>query len=264
MTFAGRTVLITGAAGGLGRALCRSFQQRGADVLAVDVDTDALADLAAECGGIETRVLDLTDEAACADAFADRPVDIVVNNAGITHFSRFRDTDAATIRAVMAVNFFAAVNVTKAVLPALRRAQGTVVAISSVAGFSPLYGRTGYSASKHALHGFFDSLRAEVRDDGVNVLVVCPSFIATQARTRGDVDNTGTARPGSASRTAGRPLSPETVAEAVCEAVTRRRRLLVIGRLGKLSYWINKLSPRLFERLMIRTMKPEFDGHGGR
>lgn len=259
MNLDGKTVLITGAAGGLGRALCAGFGRRGAKVLAIDVNEQALAALAVGQAGIETLCCDLTDENACAAMLRDRPVDVVVNNAGITHFSRFRDTAPGTIRNVMAVNFQAAVNVTQAVLPAVVRAGGTVVAISSVAGFAPLYGRTGYAASKHALQGFFGSLRSELQADGVNVLIVCPSFIATQTQTRGGRDDGSVARPGSARRTAGKPLSPEAVADAICDAVVRRRRLLIIGRLGRLVFWVNRFFPRLFERMMIRQMKPEFD-----
>ncbi len=259
MSLSGKRVLVTGAAGGVGKALCRCFMDRGARVLAADIDEGALGQLRADLPGIEIVRCDLTDETACAEMFAGKPFDVVVNNAGITHFSRFSDTTPQTIRNVMTVNFFAAVNVTKAVLPALKSSGGSVAAISSVAGFSPLYGRTGYSASKHAMHGFFDSLRSELREDGVHVLIVCPSFIATQQDVRRSKEVSDVARPGSASQTAGRPLSPDMVAEQICQAVVRRRELLVVGRLGKLSYWINRISPRLFEHLMVRRMKSEID-----
>ena len=89
-------------------------------------------------------------------------VDLLVNNAGISHRSRSRDTDPEVIRRVMDVNFFGALACTHAALPHITRAAAWSIAISSVAGFSPLIGRTGYAASKHALHGFFDSLRTEV------------------------------------------------------------------------------------------------------
>jgi NAD(P)-dependent dehydrogenase (short-subunit alcohol dehydrogenase family) len=255
MDWRGKTVLITGAAGGLGRALCRSFGERGAKIVAVDLDREALSALK----NVEPICCDLTDEQACREALAGRPVDVVINNAGITHFSRFAETEPETIRRVMAVNFFGAVNVAKAVLPVIKESKGTIVALSSVAGFSPLFGRTGYSASKHAMEGFFKSLRSELHDDGVNVMIVCPSFIATQEATRANGDDLGAARPGSASQTSGKPLNPEDVAEEIVAGVERGRRLLVVGRLGKLSYWVNKIAPKVFERLMIQKMKPEFE-----
>jgi NAD(P)-dependent dehydrogenase (short-subunit alcohol dehydrogenase family) len=106
-------------------------------------------------------------------------LDGLVNNAGISHRSLFQDTDPAVIRRVMEVNFFGAMQMTHAALPHLLQTRGMVTAISSVAGYAPLLGRTGYAASKHALHGFFDSLRTEVEERGVGVTLVCPSFIAT-------------------------------------------------------------------------------------
>jgi len=259
MDWQGKTVLITGGAGGLGRALCRSFGQRGAKIVAIDLDEAALQTLKAEEFDVETLCCDLTDEEACQKAVSGRPLDLVINNAGITHFSRFVETDPATIKRVMGVNFFAAVNVSKAALPTLIDSKGTVVGVSSVAGFSPLYGRTGYSASKHAMHGFFDSLRAELSEEGVGVMLVCPSFIATQGAVRAGGDDSGVARPGSASQTSGTPLSPEVVAEQIVDGVEQRQRLLVIGGLGKLAFWVNKISPRLFETLMTRKMRREFN-----
>ena len=126
----------------------------------------------------------MTDERACADA-VERGVaqfgrlDVLVNNAGITHRSPFQATQTEVLRRVMDVNLFGAIHLTRAALPHLKRTRGLIVALSSVAGFTPLIARTGYSASKHALHGFFESLRTELAPDGVGVMMVCPSFIAT-------------------------------------------------------------------------------------
>lgn len=260
MMLTGKRVLITGAAGGLGRALCRSFADYGAKILAVDIDQVALSDLENLDLGLETLCLDLTDDVACAENLSGRSVDILINNAGITHFSQFEETSETTIQRVMAVNFFAAVNVTKAVLPTLIVNKGTIVALSSVAGFSPLFGRTGYSASKHAMQGFFSSLRSELRQKGVCVSIICPSFIATQGNVRKPTDGALSDRPGSASQTVGKALTPEEVSAQILHAVEARREFLVIGKIGRLSYWINKISPRLYERLMVQKMKTEFDG----
>lgn len=268
MDINGKTVLITGAAGGLGRAICIKLASHGAKILAADIDEKALNDLEGLGLDVETCCLDLTDEDACLKMFANRPIDILINNAGITHFSRFEDTSVETIKRVMAINFFAAVNVTKAVLPALQKSKGTIIALSSIAGFSPLLGRSGYSASKHAMQGFFTSLRSEVAEQGVRVMIICPSFIATQETVRtnekGEAENTfdsdmgGSARPGSASQTVGQPLTPEFVAEKIYRGLQRDQDFLVLGRIGKLSYWINKFSQRLFAKLMTRKMKSEF------
>ncbi len=255
----GKTVVVTGAAGGLGRALCENLGARHAKILALDIDEDALVDLRNLNLDIETFGCDLTDEKACSDILSNRSVDILINNAGITHFSRFEETTVQTIQKVMTVNFFAAVAVTKAVLPALKKSKGAIVAVSSVAGFSPLYGRTGYSASKHAMLGFFSSLRAEVRDHGVCVMIVCPSFIATQQETRNKNTKVSSDKPGSASQTVGKPLTPQEVAEQICRGLEKDQKLLIVGRIGKLSYWLNKLFPQMFEKIMISKMKAEFN-----
>ena len=127
----------------------------------------------------------MTDADACARAVAATAerfgsLDVLVANAGMSHRSAFETTNLDVLRRVMEVNFFGAVNCTKAALPHLLASRGLVVAVSSVAGYTPLLARTGYSASKHALHGFFDSLRAEVGPRGVGVMLACPSFIATR------------------------------------------------------------------------------------
>jgi NAD(P)-dependent dehydrogenase (short-subunit alcohol dehydrogenase family) len=254
----GKTILVTGAGGGLGRALCQQLVKAGAQVVALDLDPDGLQSLANQVPeNLLTIQCDITDEDQCREATETAgPVDILINNAGITHFSRFQDMESATVRKVMGVNFFGAVNMTHAVLPSIIERKGTIVAISSVAGFSPLYGRSGYSASKHALHGFFDSLRSEVSEAGVEVMLVCPSFIASQQSNTSKAGET--ARPGSASQTAGKPLDPDVVAGVIVSGLTTHKRLLTIGRISKLAWWVHKMFPGIYEHLMRKKMKSEF------
>jgi short-subunit dehydrogenase len=124
-------------------------------------------------------------------------------------------------------------------------------------GFSPLYGRTAYAASKHALHGLFDSLRSELRGTGVAVLMVCPGFTATGIGTAAlDGDGSITRHP---QTTAGKPAAPGQVAEQVYRAARRNRRLLVLTPVGRLARMIHKVSPRLYEWLMVRKMRKELE-----
>ncbi len=218
--FAGKTVVITGAAGGLGRSLCLRFAAADAFIAALDRDETGLAELertlAAQRNGHSFHRCDVTDAQACAAAIADiaaahGQIDVLINNAGISHRSAFAVTRLEVLHRVMDVNFWGAVNATKAALPALTQSRGLIVAISSVAGFSPLIGRTGYAASKHALHGFFESLRSEVADDGIDVVIACPSFIATgieRAALGGDGGPAERPR-----QTTGREASPQEAAE---------------------------------------------------
>lgn len=263
--FGNAVVVVTGAAGGLGRALCLRFAQAGARIAALDRDDAALRGLAAELQvlGCEHLCLpcDVSEAAACEGAMREvvarfGGIDLLVNNAGIAHRSAFAETRPEVIRRVMDVNFFGAVHCTHAALQPLRASRGMVVAISSVAGFSPLVARTGYAASKHALHGFFDSLRTELAGDGVDVLLACPSFIATgidRAALGGDGQPARHAR-----TTTGAQASPADVADAVFEAASRRRQLLLVGATARLAWWISRLAPGLYATLMRRRLRTEW------
>ena len=140
-------------------------------------------------------------------------------------------------------------------LPALRQARGLIVAVSSVAGYTPLIARTGYAASKHALHGFFESLRTELAPDGIDVMMVCPSFIAT------GIDRNALGPHGGAATHAqvvvGRRLQPDEVADRVFRGAERSRRLLLIGRTARTAWWVSRLAPSLYERIMARKLQDE-------
>ena len=258
--------VVTGAGGGLGAAYARALARAGARVVLLDVDGAAAqaraAEIEARGGHAWSAACDVTDEAQCWAAIAaavarEGGVDLLINNAGISHRSAFADTTAAVYRRVMDVNFFGALHCTQAALPSLRERRGLVVAISSIAGFAPLYGRTGYSAAKHALHGLFESLRCELADTAVEVLIVCPGFTATGIGAAAlDGDGQRTRHPQS---TVGRVAQPDVVAEALVRAVRRRRRLLVLSAAGKASWLVSRLSPAIYERLMTRSLRRELE-----
>lgn len=257
-----RSVVVTGAAGGIGAALARRFGEHGARLALLDVDDVGLESLAAELGASGVRAVatrcDVTDPDACRSAVdgvvaREGGVDVLVNNAGVTHLSRFGDTDVDVIRRVMDVNFFGAVHITGAALPSLVARRGQIVVISSVAGFAPLAFRCGYAASKHALHGCFESLRTELRGTGVGVTIVCPSFVRTAIGDHalgGDVDAPRVPR-----TEVGTPAEPLDVADKVVAATARRQRLLLDSRVAKLSYVVSRLAPSGYERLMARQMR---------
>ena len=242
-------------------------------MIGLDVDAQALESLKASLdeAGIPGSVqrCDITDEAACTQVAQQivndfGGVDLLVNNAGITHFSRFSETSAKTARRVIEVNFMGSVNMTMALLPELIRAKGAIIAMSSVAGFAPLYARTLYSASKHAIHGFFNSLRTELIDDGVQVMIVCPSFIATQGASSaakpdaaGNANDSGVARPGQATETAGKPLDPDFVAGEIATGILKKKPLLIVGPLARKSYLVYKFLPSLYERVMLKKIRGE-------
>ncbi len=252
--FTGKVVVVTGGASGIGRALAARFARAGATVVILDINEDAARRAAAELGASAWQC-DVTDYDRCrvvVGQIRDRfgGIDIVIANAGITHIGLFADTEPEVLRRVMEVNFFGAVHVVKAALDSLRERCGTIVVTSSIAGLGPLAPRCGYSASKHALHGLFDTLRAELRPQRVHVMVVCPGFTDTAIERAALAGRGGRAQ----RRTVGTLAKPEDVADAVFRGVVARKRMLVLTAVGKLSYFLIRIAPGLYERLMARRM----------
>ncbi len=259
----GKTVAITGGGGGLGRALGQEFALTGCNVALLDIDYGAAvvgADAIERTNALAVEC-DVTDFASCEKALATvadelGPVDILVNNAGLSHRSAFVETDIAVLQRIMDINFWGAVNCTKIALPKIIDNRGAIVVISSTAGFAPLLGRSGYAASKHALHGFFATLRTEVPKH-VDVTIAAPSFIDTNLRhhTLGG-DGEITAHPQSR---VGKMDSPEDVAERIVWGVERRKSTVIVGNVGRLTRYLHAVAPGAYERLMARSLRSEFD-----
>jgi NAD(P)-dependent dehydrogenase (short-subunit alcohol dehydrogenase family) len=262
--FREKVVVVTGAAGGLGRALCFRFGAAGSRIVALDRDPSALASLLADLQAQEitaiTEVCDMSREEDCRRGMAAAiqafgGIDVLVNNAGITHRSAFARTQPEVIRHVMAVNFFGAMHCTHAALEQLIARRGMIIVISSVAGFAPLIARTGYAASKHALHGFFDSLRSEVESLGVNVLLVCPSFIQTGIEKNALAgDGNLASHPQSI---VGKRATPDAAAGKIFVAAAKEQRLLLPDAVSRLSWWVSRLAPRFYQRAMARKLGQE-------
>lgn len=258
-SFAGRTALVTGAAGGIGQALCARLVAAGAQVAAVDIDEERVGALAKDLGpSCLPLVCDIRNEAECGRVIDETrsalgPVEVLINNAGLSHHSRFADTAPEVLRRIMDVNFFGSVNMTRAALTDLVDRRGVIAVISSVAGIAPLLDRSAYAASKHALHGMFESLAAEVRPLGVGVVMVCPSFVRTEIDSRalsgaGDIGI-------ETKHVAGRLMEPDTLAEQILDGIAHRRRRLIPSMVGKVSLALSAFAPGLFERVMVRSVR---------
>jgi len=259
-----KIAVVTGAASGIGAAISKTFAARGAKLGLLDIDETAVEAAAAamvadgiDAIGICCDVARETECEAAINAIVEHygAIDILVNNAGITQRSAFVDTRIDVYRRVMDVNFFGSLHCTKYAIASIVARRGSIVIIESVAGVAPLVGRTGYCASKHALHGLFTSLRAELIGSGVHIMIVCPGFVRTNLQTRAlDGDGHITTHPQSI---VGKQDAPERVADAVFRGIQKRKHLVVLSPVGRLTYWMSRIAPNLYERLMARQLKSE-------
>jgi len=264
VNFRNKVIVVTGAASGIGAAICDRFAREGASIILLDRDeaavkaaADRLKTNGVDAEGYRCDVVVQEECTAVIEQVIGRwgGIDVLVNNAGITQRSAFVDTKISVYRQVMEVNFFGSLHCTKAAINSLIRRKGVIIVIESLAGVSPLLGRTGYCASKHALHGFFTSLRSELRDSGVHIMLVCPGFVETNLQTRAlGGDGHVTSHPQSV---VGKPTSAAKVAADIFKGAQARKPLLVLTPVGKLSYWLSRLSPILYERIMAWQVKEE-------
>lgn len=248
-----KTAVISGGNGGLGRALAEQLEAQGWHCVLMDVTT---AGLQATAHRTPIQV-DLTDQSAlmraASDIIAARPsIDMVIYNAGVTQVAPFEETTAASHRRIFEVNYFAAVEMTRAFQYPIRESSGVHLAISSVAGFSPLFGRTAYAASKHAMQGFFSTLRSEELSYGVRCLIAAPSFVATNIGNA-ECGDDAIMRPGAAADGIDQ-MTPEAAAKVILRGVLKGREFIPVGRVARLATLLVRLSPRLYQRMMRRNM----------
>ncbi|RSK29764.1 SDR family oxidoreductase [Hymenobacter metallilatus] len=259
-----KVVLITGGTSGIGRATALEFGRAGARVVITGRDEARLQETAHELArlGVQHRTVraDVGVEADSERAVRETiaafgRLDVLINNAGISMRALFRDASLDVIRQLMQTNFFGTVYTTKFALPYLTQSKGSIVGISSIAGYRGLPGRTGYSASKFAMHGFLEALRTELLPQGVHVLLACPGFTASNIR------NVALAADGSqqgeSPRNEQQMMSSEAVAQHLLEAVRQRRRDLVLTRQGKLTVFLNKWLPGLADTLVLNHFRKE-------
>jgi short-subunit dehydrogenase len=252
-------MLITGASQGIGHALAREAARRGARVLAVARSEAQLQELADDIrtkgGQIETLAADVTNPAdrtrmvETAKSAYDG-LDILVNNAGIGATGHFVDASPDRLRKIMEVNFFGLTETTRACLPLLRTGHSpAIVNISSIAGKRGIPARSEYSASKFAVQGFSEALRAEVAKDGIDVLLVCPGLTQTnfsknmlEQKARLPMDHM-------------RGMTSEQVASAIIKAIERRRREVCLTFKGRLMLFVCRFFPRLADRVAARQVR---------
>lgn len=252
--FSNQVVVITGGTDGIGKALVMQFLSYGATVATCSRTLEKLKQLEEECGNknLFTQQADVSNEADCA-AFINSVlseygrIDVLINNAGISMRGLFKDTSLETLKRLMDINFWGSVYCTKYAIESIEKNKGSIVAVSSIAGYRGLPGRSGYSASKFALQGWMEALRTEMLDSGVNVMWVCPGF--TKSSIRKTALNEHAAAHGESPIDEDKIMSAEECASHIIKAIIKRKRTLVLTFTGKRTVFMNKFFPSLTDRL---------------
>lgn len=261
-----KVVIITGASSGIGKALAFAFGQEGASIVITGRREDALNSVSAELSKAGINNLAIVADVSVAkdnelmvaktiEKFGK--IDILINNAGISMRAMFEDCDLSVIETLMNINFYGTVYATKYALPYIKASKGSIVGISSIAGYRGLPVRAGYSASKFAMNGFLEALRTELLHTGVHVLTACPGFTASNIRMASlgaDGSNKGDSM-----RDEGKMMSSEEVAQYILKAVQQRKRDLVLTGQGKLTVFLNKWLPGLMDSMVYNTLAKEKD-----
>jgi short-subunit dehydrogenase len=263
-TFRNKIVWITGASSGIGEALALAFAEAGAKLVLSARRIDELNRVKTSLNLKEEDVLILpldlenTSDAddLCRQVIAKfGRIDLLINNGGISQRSVTKETPLSIDRRIMEINFFGTVALTKSVLPhMLKQKRGHIIVMSSIAGKFGFYFRSAYSASKHALHGFFESLRMEIANDHVNVLIVCPGKIKTNISLNAISHDGGKHNKMDESTEQG--LSAEECAKQILNAIKKNKEEVFIGGKELRAVWMKRLFPKLFSK-MIKKQKAE-------
>jgi len=256
-------VAITGASKGIGAELARQLAAKGAKLVLAARGEKELAEIADDCrragASAVTATADVAIERDCQAVVATAleafgRLDTLVNNAGASMWARFEDIeDMSILQRIMQVNYMGAVYCTRHALPHLRASRGRIVGISSLAGRVGVPTRTGYSASKHAMTGFFDSLRIELAESGVTVTMIYPGFVATGIRENAAGPDGKPIRVSPVNE--GRVMSVEDCARRIVTAIERREREVVMTARGRIGLWLKLIAPSLVDRIAQRAIE---------
>ncbi|WP_088892447.1 SDR family oxidoreductase [Leptolyngbya ohadii] len=258
MTFANKTIVLTGASAGIGQSLALRLAEQGANLVLAARNQAALEQTAQACmkaGGKAIAVATNVAQPEDCQQLIDKTIatfgqlDILVNNAGISMITNFEQvTDLSIFEQIMQVNYLGAVYCTHFALPYLKANRGLLVSISSLCGKTAVPTRSGYVASKHAMQGFFDTLRIELQGSGVDVLVISPGFVATDIRERA-LGADGSALGQSPRNESQGTMSVDECVRQIIGAMERRKREHIMTLKGKLIPWGKLIAPGIVDRL---------------
>src|SRR5580765_3486538 len=262
-SYAGKTLLITGASEGIGRALALELAAAGVKLVLLARDEARLQEAARACAArgaaVHTVAGDVARAADCRACVAQAVerfggLDVLVNNAGVTMWARFDAvSDFSVYERLLAVNYLGAVYMTAAALPHLKASRGLIVAVASIAGLTGVPERTGYAASKHALVGFFESLRIELRGSGVDITIVAPDFVRSEIHRRA-IGPDGRSL-GQSPMQEPHIMTAQQCAQLIVAAMRRRRRMLITSTRGRLGRWARLIVPGLVDAAAARAIR---------
>ncbi len=259
-----KVVVITGGSSGIGRALAEIFGKNGSKIFItgrnqqdLEKTVNELRQTGIEISYVQADVSIENDNIKMAKEVIRTygKIDILINNAGISMRAMFEEMDLSVVKKVMDINFYGVLFATKACLPEIIKNKGSVIGISSIAGYRGLPGRTGYSASKFALNGFLEVLRTELLYKDVHVLTACPGFTASNIRKRA-LTKDGSSQ-GESPRQEEKMMSAEECAKYIYNATVNRKKILILTSQGKLTVWLNKFFPVWLDKLVYKTMAKE-------
>ncbi len=264
--FRDKVVIITGASSGIGAATAREFAANGSKVMLAARSEERLAALVEEIKALNQEasyvVTDVKLEEDCRNLIRKTvekygTVNILINNAGISMRASFDDVDLKVLHNLMDVNFWGTVYCTKYALPYLVANKGSLVGVSSVAGFHGLPGRTGYSASKFAMHGFLETIRIENLKKGLHVMIIAPGFTSSEIRKHALLADGS--EQGISPREEHKLMTPEFVAKWVLKGIRKKKRTKILPFIGKLTALLQRIIPEVVDRGYYIGMSREPD-----
>ncbi|MBC7383642.1 MAG: SDR family oxidoreductase [Bacteroidia bacterium] len=266
MDLTGKTIIITGASSGIGEACAYAFAKHKVNLVLAARNIHKLEEvkIACERSGSKTICIkcDVSKEEDCKNLIDEtiknfEHIHVLINNAGISMRALFIDTGFDVLKRIMDVNFWGAVYCSKFALSHLLKDNGSLISISSFAGYKGLPGRTGYCASKYALNGFMESLRTENIKTNLHVGVLSPGYTASNIR------NTALNAKGQPQSESpldeSKLMQPDKVAESVLKMVQKRTETEILTKLSKTSLWVNKFFPKFVDRIIYKTIAKEKD-----
>jgi short-subunit dehydrogenase len=255
--FKDKVVVVTGGTEGIGKALVEELLQAGAKVATCGRNHDKLYRLQSNfpSSPLHTMVADVSSENDCR-RFIETTikfyggVDILINNAGISMRALLKEASIDVLRKVMEINFFGSVYCTKHALNSIIERKGTIVGVSSIAGYRGLPGRSAYSASKHALQGWLEAIRTELMNDHVHVMWVCPGFTTSNIRNAA-LDKNAKVH-GESKMDESKMMAAGECAQHILNAIRKKKRTLVLTFTGKRTVFLNKFFPKLTDKMVNR------------